>query len=342
MPEDDSIARRPASVDFGAAGAAPLAGITALAAFDALRLSDGRHRARRRRYGRRRELCRPAGRANAGATVIAPGLPEDDEYLRGLGVSRAARPQPTRPTRRARRYPDGVDALLDLVSYSPDDFNANAGRAQGRRARPPRRCRRPATDPAAPTSWPCPRPRTSKRLAGLLDAGVLRVPFQAHLRHRAGAWRRCRRLARRTPRASWACGSPSGAGPRSRRRARPGAPCRACAPPARARLGRAAAVDPQLELLVLPGEVLELFALRAGGARLLQPVLGRRTGRASTITPRVPSRASRPSRSQRMLVRRADITRTFDGPPGAPRYRALGAPVALAGRPPAKLDASRA
>jgi Alcohol dehydrogenase GroES-like domain len=40
VPEDNSVARKPDSVDFETAGVAPLAGITALAALDALELSE--------------------------------------------------------------------------------------------------------------------------------------------------------------------------------------------------------------------------------------------------------------------------------------------------------------
>jgi len=41
VPEDNSIARAPATPDLAVAGAAPLAGITALAAVDALDVSEG-------------------------------------------------------------------------------------------------------------------------------------------------------------------------------------------------------------------------------------------------------------------------------------------------------------
>jgi NADPH2:quinone reductase len=80
-----SVAPKPTSVDFAAAGAAPLAGITALAALDALSLSEG-------------ETVLVVGAsgvggfavqfaAHAGATVVAPSLPEDADYLRALGVT---------------------------------------------------------------------------------------------------------------------------------------------------------------------------------------------------------------------------------------------------------------
>ncbi len=41
VPEDDSVASKPGTLDFAQAGAAPLSAITALAAFDALALTKG-------------------------------------------------------------------------------------------------------------------------------------------------------------------------------------------------------------------------------------------------------------------------------------------------------------
>ena len=95
------------------------------------------------------------------------------------------------------------------------------------------------------------------------------------------------------------------AGPRSRRRARPGAPCPAGAPRARARRG------PQRvhALLQLRGSrsvsSLQLLALLAGRARLLRASAWPARCRAAGSRPASPSSASRPTRSQRMLVRRA-------------------------------------
>ena len=86
VPDDTSIARAPAGVDNAAAGASPAAGITAMTLINALELSRG-------------EVVLIAGAtggvgsfaaqlaAKAGATVVAPALPEDEDYLRGLGVS---------------------------------------------------------------------------------------------------------------------------------------------------------------------------------------------------------------------------------------------------------------
>src|SRR4051812_29453096 len=86
VPHDASIAPAPSGVDLATAGAAPLAGITAMTAVDALELSDGDV-----------VLIVGAGggvgsfavqlAARTGARVVAPALPEDEAYLRELGVS---------------------------------------------------------------------------------------------------------------------------------------------------------------------------------------------------------------------------------------------------------------
>ena len=53
----------------------------------------------------------------AGATVIAPALPEDEDFLRELGVSR-------RLDRDGDMTGVRADAVVDLVSYAPGAFDA--------------------------------------------------------------------------------------------------------------------------------------------------------------------------------------------------------------------------
>src|SRR3954467_12602733 len=86
VPEDTSIARAPAGVDAAAAGAAPLAGITAMLSIDALELSEGDTVLIVGATGGVGSLAVQLA-ARAGATVVAPALPEDEVYLRDLGVS---------------------------------------------------------------------------------------------------------------------------------------------------------------------------------------------------------------------------------------------------------------
>ena len=92
--------------------------------------------------------------------MIAPALPEDEEYLRGLGVDEIVE--------RGGVLPD-ADAVLDLVSYSPDQV-PNAGRVAsplGAAGEGPGRFNVMAS----------PDPAGVARLTALLEDGV-RVPIQ--------------------------------------------------------------------------------------------------------------------------------------------------------------------
>src|SRR5918995_1147612 len=125
VPEDNFVAGKPAGVELAEAGAAPLSGITALSALDALGVSEG-------------DTVLVVGAnggvgsffvqlaANAGATVIAPGLPEDEQYLRDLGISEVLDRDADVASLVHERYPEGIEALLDLVSYAPEGFDTHA------------------------------------------------------------------------------------------------------------------------------------------------------------------------------------------------------------------------
>src|SRR5215204_1003159 len=86
VPEDNLVARKPAGVDMAAAGASPLAAITAMTALDALGVSEGDTVLVVGANGGVGSFAVQLA-ANAGATMIAPGLPEDEDYLRDLGIS---------------------------------------------------------------------------------------------------------------------------------------------------------------------------------------------------------------------------------------------------------------
>jgi NADPH:quinone reductase-like Zn-dependent oxidoreductase len=176
VPQDNSVARRPVNVEPEAAGAAPLAGITALLCVDALDVSGG-------------DTVLVVGASggvgsfavqllvHAGATVIAPGLPEDQEYLRDLGTTELLDRSADTAAAVRERYPNGVDALLDLVSYSPDDFNANAAvlKDGGRAAAP---LSAAGDGPGRTNIMAVPSAENLDRLAEVLDAGILRVHIQ--------------------------------------------------------------------------------------------------------------------------------------------------------------------
>jgi NADPH:quinone reductase len=170
-PEDNVLAGKPRNLDMAHAGAAPLAGVTALAALDALAPAEGETVL---------VIGAPGGvgsffvqlAAAGGARVIAPGLAEDSDYLRELGVAEILdRNGDLEPALRAR-HPDGVAAILDVISFTPQDsLLEDGGRlasALGAAGEGPGRFNLMAQ----------PTPENLPRLAELLDDGTLRVHIQ--------------------------------------------------------------------------------------------------------------------------------------------------------------------
>ena len=128
--------------------------------------------------------------ARAGATIIAPALPEDADYLRELGSPSSSTATATSPPPSATRHPDGVDALLDLVSYAPGVFDGavKAAPASPRRTAQPAKGRAHQRDGGAD-------PDNLRRLAALLDDGTLQV----HSRRRSTSPTRPTRSRRSAP-----------------------------------------------------------------------------------------------------------------------------------------------
>ena len=170
VPEDRFAAEKPAGVDLAAAGAAPVAALTALAALDALEPTAGATVL----------VIGAAGgvgsffvqlAAEAGATVVAPARAMDADYLRSLGVQEVIDRDADLATEVRERYPEGVDALLDVVSREPDaSLLASGGRlasSLGAAGEAPGRTNLLASS----------TPSNLERLAGLLDSGRLRVPI---------------------------------------------------------------------------------------------------------------------------------------------------------------------
>jgi NADPH:quinone reductase-like Zn-dependent oxidoreductase len=163
-------------VDLAAAGAAPLAGITAMIALDAVELSEG---------GTVLVVGANGGvgsfavqlAAHAGVTVTAPGLPEDEDYLRDLGVSEVLERDADIAAVVRERHPDGVDALLDVVSYTPEGFNTYAAALKpgGRGATP---LSAAGDGPGRTNVMAVPTLENLERLGQLLDAGTVRIPIQ--------------------------------------------------------------------------------------------------------------------------------------------------------------------
>ncbi|MFJ8539696.1 NADP-dependent oxidoreductase [Streptomyces sp. NPDC093591] len=132
---EHTLTRKPPALDTATAGVAALAATTAVMAVDALDLMPGDSVLVVGATGGVGGIAVQLARA-ARATVLAPGLPEDEEYLRGLGVSEVLpRGDDVIAAVRERR-PGGVDALLDAVTaYEITPF-AEAVRDGGRIASP--------------------------------------------------------------------------------------------------------------------------------------------------------------------------------------------------------------
>jgi len=177
VPHNHSVARRPANIDARQAGAAPLAALTALAAHDALRPGHGTTVLVVGASGGVGSFAVQLA-AHAGATVVAPGLAEDEDYLRGLGVGEVVDRNADVVAAVRERHPNGVDALLDLVSSTPDALDAYAAvvRDGGRLVSSVGAA---GEGPGRANVGAVPSPENLDRLAGLLDAGTLSVPVQA-------------------------------------------------------------------------------------------------------------------------------------------------------------------
>jgi len=175
VPESNAT-RKPEGVDTASAGAAPLAAITAISALDALGVSEGDTVLIVGANGGVGSFAVQLS-ANAGATVIATALPEDEEYLKELGVSEILPRDADIATLVHERYPEGIEALLDLVSYAPEGFDTHAEvlHDDGRGA---------STLSAAGEGserhnvGAVPSQENLQRLAQLIEAGTLRVPIQ--------------------------------------------------------------------------------------------------------------------------------------------------------------------
>jgi NADPH2:quinone reductase len=170
VPEDNFVAAKPAGIDFAGAGAAPLAAITALAALDALALAEG-------------DAVLVVGAtggvgsffvqlaAGAGAHVVAPVLAEDHHYVRELGVAELLDRNGDVAAAVRERHPGGVDAILDVVSQTPDASLLKQG---GRLASP---LGAAGEGPGRFNVMAISTTANLQRLAPLIDSGELRVPI---------------------------------------------------------------------------------------------------------------------------------------------------------------------
>lgn len=176
VPESRAAAK-PAGVEAAAAGATPLAGITALFCVDALELGEGDNVLVVGATGGVGSFAVQLA-ARAGAHVIAPAQLEDDGYLRALGVSEIVERNGDVAGAVRETHADGVDAIIDLVSYSPEAFDAYAAvlKPDGRAASP---LGAVGEGQGRFPVMASPDPAALERLGRLLAEGDLRVPLQA-------------------------------------------------------------------------------------------------------------------------------------------------------------------
>jgi NADPH2:quinone reductase len=173
VTEELSIAPAPEGVDLAIAGAAPLAGIAAFASVDALDLSQGDVLLVAGATGGVGSLAVQLA-VHAAATVIAPALAEDEEYLRGLGVTEFVPREGDVAAAIRERFPEGVDALLDLVNYAPGTYDAAL--KDGARVASPTGAA--GEGPGRTMVMAAPTAENLQRLGALLADGRLRIPVQ--------------------------------------------------------------------------------------------------------------------------------------------------------------------
>ena len=173
VPQDASIAPVPKGVDVATAGAAPVAGIAAILSIDALELSEGDTVLIVGATGGVGSFAVQLA-AHAGATVVAPALPEDETYLRELGVSELLPRDGDLAAVAGNRHPDGFDAVVDLVNYTPGD-PASLVKDGGRVASPTGAA---GEGPGRTMVMAAPTPESLQRLGRLLADGAMRLPVQ--------------------------------------------------------------------------------------------------------------------------------------------------------------------
>jgi NADPH:quinone reductase-like Zn-dependent oxidoreductase len=171
LPEDDHAAAKPEGIDATTAGAAPVAALNAIAAYDALAPAAGEDvLVVGATGGVGSSFVQLA--ASVGANVIAPALPEDESYLRDLGVSEILDRNADLGAAVREAHPDGVDALFDVVSQAPDASLLKEG---GRLASP---LAAAGEDGGRFNVMAVSSPTNLRRLGELLADGTLRVSIQ--------------------------------------------------------------------------------------------------------------------------------------------------------------------
>ena len=117
----DATVVKPASLAFREAAALPLAGSAALRAVEAVDLRSGETVLIAGAGGGVGSFAIQLARAT-GATVIATGRPDDAQRLRRLGAADVVDYQEDIAEQVLAAHTNGVDALIDMVTFDPDSF----------------------------------------------------------------------------------------------------------------------------------------------------------------------------------------------------------------------------
>jgi NADPH:quinone reductase-like Zn-dependent oxidoreductase len=117
----DATVVKPSSLAFTEAAALPLAGSAALKAVEAIDLRLGETVLIAGAGGGVGSFAIQHARAT-GATVIATGRPDDAQRLRRLGAAEVVNYQDDVAEQVHAAHPNGVDALIDMVTFDSDSF----------------------------------------------------------------------------------------------------------------------------------------------------------------------------------------------------------------------------
>ncbi len=129
-----AVSPKPATLDFVTAAALPLAGAAAVQTIDAIDAQPGQTVLVNGASGGVGSYAVQLLAAR-GVNVIATGRSEDADRLRGLGAAAVIDYTTSRVADQVRAdYPEGVDGLVNLAGFSPDDVPVGALRKGGKLA----------------------------------------------------------------------------------------------------------------------------------------------------------------------------------------------------------------
>ena len=174
VASEQTLVRTPDGVDTATAGAAGLAGVTALALVDALELSAGDAVLIVGATGGVGSIATQLA-VVAGATVIAPGRPDDEAFLRDLGVSDVIDRDGDVVAAVRERHPGGVDAIIDNATMGATGVYDGALKDGGRVASPTQAA---GEGPGRTNVMGQPSAEQLGRIAQHLADGTVKIPIQ--------------------------------------------------------------------------------------------------------------------------------------------------------------------